>query len=41
MAQIRFTDGERHVFRKRPYEPLSEWAAANLLVKDGPYAART
>ena len=38
MKQIRFTDGERHVFRKRPYEPLSEWAAANLLVKDGPYA---
>ena len=36
--RIRFTDGERHVFRKRPYEPLSEWAAANLLVKDGPYA---
>lgn len=38
MARIRFTDGERHVFRKRPYIPLSDWAAANLLVKDGPYA---
>ncbi len=38
MGGIHFTDGERHVFRKRPYEPLSDWAAVNLLVKDGPYA---
>lgn len=38
MARIRFTEGERHVFRRRVYMPLSQWAADHLLVKDGPYA---
>lgn len=33
-----FTSGERHIFRKRPYMPLSDWATVNLIVKDGPYA---
>jgi len=33
-----FTDGERHIFRKRPRVRLSDWAASNVIVKDGPYA---
>ena len=38
MSRFRFTPGERHIFRKRPYVPLSDWSASNLIVKDGPYA---
>ena len=38
MPSIRFTPGERHVFRRRAHIPLSVWAARNLIVKDGPYA---
>ena len=38
MPRFRFTPGERHIFRKRPYVPLSDWAASNLIVKDGPYS---
>lgn len=38
MPPIRFTPGERHVFRRRAHIPLSVWAARNLIVKDGPYA---
>ncbi|MGE4536662.1 MAG: terminase gpA endonuclease subunit [Desulfovibrio sp.] len=32
-----FTDGERDVFRLRPFMPPSAWAEANVMVKDGPY----
>ena len=35
---FRFTAGERHVFARQPYVPLSEWAARNLIVRDGPHA---
>lgn len=38
MPRFRFTDGERHIFRKRGTTPLSEWAARNVIVKDGPFA---
>ena len=38
MPLLRFTAGERHVFRRRAHIPLSVWAARNLIVKDGPYA---
>lgn len=38
MPVMRFTPGERHVFRRRAHIPLSVWAARNLIVKDGPYA---
>lgn len=38
MTSFRFTDGERHIFRRRVSMPLSEWAARNVIVKDGPYA---
>ena len=35
---FQFTAGERHVFARQPYVPLSEWAARNLIVRDGPHA---
>lgn len=35
---FRFTDGELRVFARRPHVPLSEWAARNLIVRDGPHA---
>lgn len=38
MPTFRFTSGERHIFRKRLRIKVSDWAAANLIVKDGPYA---
>jgi phage terminase large subunit GpA-like protein len=39
MARVfRFTPGERHVFRRRPRIPVSRWAAAHLVVPDGPYS---
>lgn len=37
-AAFRLTDGERRVFRKREAISVSEWAARNLIVQDGPYA---
>ena len=35
---FQFTAGERHVFARQPYVPLSEWAARNLIVRDGLHA---
>ncbi len=32
-----FTPGERHVFRRRPRIPVSRWAAAHLVIPDGPF----
>lgn len=37
-ATFRFTPGERHIFRRRPMLAVSRWAAANVVVPDGPYA---
>jgi len=33
-----FTEGERRIFRKRVRIPVSEWAARNVIVQDGPHA---
>ncbi len=38
MTAFRFTAGERDIFRRRPYVPLSVWASENVILKDGPYA---
>lgn len=37
-TRLRFTDAERHVFRRTVPLPVSEWAERHLIVPDGPYA---
>ncbi|MDR2947171.1 MAG: phage terminase large subunit family protein [Candidatus Adiutrix sp.] len=34
---FRFTAGERHIFRQRERISVSQWAARNIIVQDGPY----
>jgi len=38
MATFRFTPGERHIFRRRPKQSPSAWAAEQLIVPDGPHS---
>lgn len=35
---FRFTESERRIFKKRVRPRVSEWAARNIIVQDGPYA---
>jgi phage terminase large subunit GpA-like protein len=32
-----FTEGERHIFRRRPEVQVSQWASSSIFVQDGPY----
>ncbi len=36
-ARIQFCEGERHIFRRREFVTVSRWAAAAIIVQDGPY----
>jgi phage terminase large subunit GpA-like protein len=37
-ARLRFTPGERDIFRRVPFMAPSEWAEKNYMVMDGPHA---
>jgi len=37
-VSFRYSDAERAIYRKRERPRVSEWAARNIIVQDGPYA---